>query len=61
MSKLAGLAFLSSALWTVSATAQVREEFSVPVDYQGGQIQLMAEFQKPTTGAGRISCDHRTA
>jgi hypothetical protein len=52
MSKLAGLAFLSSALWVVSATAQVREEFSVPVDYQGGQIQLRAEFQKPATGAG---------
>jgi dienelactone hydrolase len=52
MRKLAALVFLSSALWTVSATAQVREEFSVPVDYQGGQIQLRAEFQKPTTGSG---------
>jgi dienelactone hydrolase len=52
MRKLAGLAVLSSALWVVSATAQVREEFSVPVDYQGGQIQLRAEFQTPATGAG---------
>ena len=50
--KLAGLVFLSSALWVVSATAQVREEFSVPVDYQGGRIQLRGEFQKPATGAG---------
>jgi hypothetical protein len=40
MRKLAGLLFLLSALWTVIATAQVREEFSVPVDYKGGQIQL---------------------
>jgi dienelactone hydrolase len=52
MSKLASVVFLSSALWVVSATAQVREEFSVPVDYQGRQIQLRAEFQKPATGAG---------
>jgi dienelactone hydrolase len=52
MRKLAGLVFLSSALWVVSATAQVREEFSVPVDYQGGQIRLRAEFQKPATGSG---------
>jgi dienelactone hydrolase len=52
MRKLGGLVFLSSALWVVSATAQVREEFSVPVDYRGGQIQLRAEFQKPATGAG---------
>jgi dienelactone hydrolase len=52
MRKLASVVFLSSALWAVSATAQVREEFSVPVDYQGRQIQLRAEFQKPATGAG---------
>jgi dienelactone hydrolase len=52
MHKLAGLAFLSSVFWTEIATAQVREEFSVPVDYQGGQIQLRAEFQKPAAGAG---------
>ena len=52
MRKLVGAIFLSSALWTVIATAQVREEFSVPVDYQGGQIQLRAEFQKPATGVG---------
>jgi dienelactone hydrolase len=51
MRKLASVVFLSSALWVVSATAQVREEFSVPVDYQG-QIQLRAEFQEPATGAG---------
>jgi dienelactone hydrolase len=52
MSKLASVVFLSSALWVVSATAQVREEFSVPVDYPGGQIQLRAELQRPITGAG---------
>jgi dienelactone hydrolase len=52
MSKFASVVFFSSALWTVSATAQVREEFSVPVDYQGGQIQLKAELQKPASGAG---------
>ena len=52
MRKLANVVFLSSALWVVSATAQVREEFSVPVDYQGSQIQLRPELQKPTTGAG---------
>jgi dienelactone hydrolase len=52
MSKLASVVFLSSALWTVVATAQVREEFSVRVDSQGGQIQLRAELQKPATGAG---------
>jgi dienelactone hydrolase len=51
MRNIAVVVFLSFALWAVIATAQVREEFSVPVDYQGGQIQLRAEFQKPT-GAG---------
>jgi dienelactone hydrolase len=54
MRELAGLVFLSSALWAVIATAQVREEFSVPVDYQDSQIQLRAEFQKPATGAGPL-------
>jgi dienelactone hydrolase len=52
MRKLASVVFLSSALWAGSATAQVREEFPVPVDYQGRQIQLRAEFYKPATGAG---------
>ena len=50
MSKLASVIFLWTALWAVTATAQVREQFTVPVDYQGGQIQLRAEFQKPATG-----------
>ena len=27
--------FLSSALWTLSVTARVREEILVPVDYRG--------------------------
>jgi dienelactone hydrolase len=53
--KLAGLVFLSSALWAVSVSAQegtkLREEIAVPVDYQGRQIQLTGWFEKPI-GAG---------
>jgi dienelactone hydrolase len=52
MRKVANVVFLSSALWTIIATAQVREASSVPVDYQGRQMQLRAEFQKPATGVG---------
>jgi dienelactone hydrolase len=52
MSKLASVVFLSSALWTGIAAAQAVEEFSVPVDYQGRQIQLRAVLQKPATGTG---------
>jgi dienelactone hydrolase len=52
MSKLASVVFLSSALWTGIAAAQAVEQFSVPVDYQGGQIQLKADLQKPATRAG---------
>jgi hypothetical protein len=47
MRNLAVVVFRSSPLWVVSATAQVREEILVPVDYQGSQIQLKAELQKP--------------
>jgi dienelactone hydrolase len=51
MSKLASVAFLSSALWAGFAAAQAIEQLSVPVDWQGRQIQLRADFQKPP-GAG---------
>jgi dienelactone hydrolase len=50
MSKLAVVVFLSSALWAGVAAAQVLsvpEQLSVPVDYQGRQIQLRADFYKP--------------
>ena len=44
MRKLALVVFVLSTLWTVSASAEeatkLREEISVPVDYQGRQIQL---------------------
>jgi dienelactone hydrolase len=53
MRKLAVMVFLVSSLWMVSAIAEeatkLREEISVPVDYQGRQIQLMGWFEKPAT------------
>ena len=51
MRKHAALIFVLSILWARVATAQAIERFFVPVDYQGGQIQLKAELQKPT-GSG---------
>jgi hypothetical protein len=55
MRKLASVAFLWSALWAVSASAEeatkLRKEIAVPVDYQGRQIQLTGWFEKPI-GAG---------
>jgi hypothetical protein len=56
MRKLAVVVFLVSPLWIVSAIAEdatkLREEISVPVEYQGRQIQLTGWFEKPaTTGA----------
>lgn len=41
---LAALVCLTSALFALRAPA---EELSVPADYQGRQIQLRADFQKP--------------
>lgn len=53
MRKLAVVVFLVSSLWMVSAIAEeatkLREEISVPVDYQGRQIQLTGWFEKPAT------------
>ena len=53
MRKLAVVVFLVPPLWMVSATAEeatkLREEISVPVDYQGRQIQLTGWFEKPAT------------
>jgi dienelactone hydrolase len=53
MRKLAVIVFLVSTVWMVSATAEeatkLREEISVPVDYQGRQIQLTGWFEKPAT------------
>jgi dienelactone hydrolase len=47
------LVFLASNLWMVSAIAEdatkLREEISVPVEYQGRQIQLTGWFEKPAT------------
>jgi dienelactone hydrolase len=51
MRSLAVVVFLSSALWAAVAAAQAVEQLSVPVDYQGRQVQLRADFQKPP-GAG---------
>jgi dienelactone hydrolase len=51
MRSLAVVVFLSSALWAGVAAAQAVEQLSVPVDWQGRQIQLRADFQKPP-GAG---------
>ena len=49
------MVLLSSAVWAVGASAEeatkLFEEIAVPVDYQGRQIQLQADFQKPP-GAG---------
>lgn len=53
MRKLAVVVFLLSTLWVVTAIAeeatQLREQISVPVDYQGRQIQLTGWFEKPST------------
>ena len=53
MSKLAVVVFFLSSLWMVSdiaeEAAKFREEISVPVDYQGRQIQLTGWLEKPTT------------
>jgi len=51
MRKPAVVVLLVSALWVVSAIAEestkLREEISVPVDYQGRQLQLTGWFEKP--------------
>jgi dienelactone hydrolase len=53
MRKLAIVVLLSSTAWMVNASAEeamrLREEMSVPVDYQGRQIQLTGWFEKPST------------
>jgi len=53
MPKLAVVVFLVSTIWMVSATAEevtkLREEISIPVNYQGRQIQLTGWFEKPAT------------
>jgi dienelactone hydrolase len=49
--KLAGLVYLATALWAGAAAAQVAEQLVVPVEWQGRQIQLRADLQKPL-GAG---------
>jgi dienelactone hydrolase len=41
------LVLVLSILWTRVTAAQAIEQFSVPVDHQGGQIQLKGELQKP--------------
>ena len=47
------LVFLVSNLWMVSTIAEdatkLREKISVPVEYQGRQIQLTGWFEKPAT------------
>jgi dienelactone hydrolase len=48
MYKHAGVVFLSFALWAGLARA---EDIAVPVEWQGKQIQLRGDFQKPA-GAG---------
>jgi len=64
MRKLAVVVFLVSALWMVSASAEeptkLREEISVPVDYQGRQIQLTGWFEK-AGGSGAVPGRHRLA
>ena len=48
MRSLAVVVFLSFALWAALARA---EDIAVPVEWQGKQIQLRGDFQKPV-GAG---------
>lgn len=53
MSKLAVVVFFLSSFWMGSAIAEeatkLRAEISVPVDYQGRQIQLTGWLEKPAT------------
>jgi len=57
MRKPVVVVFLLSTLWMVSTSGEeatkLREEISVPVDYQGRQIQLTGWFEKPAA-AGRF-------